>query len=321
MVLEHGRNYNHHMHEHVKSLDFKDRLLNEDEWQAKLLGQDWNIDLLAAEIHLERAKEEYEEAIDDSYYLIYLSIALVFIVLIVYVRGPNLIKAMAGALVAVSVMCLYVGIYTPMLEIHAFSEDLEIPIDLDLHDFAISFDNTVSDGIDYLNEYTGGYINLESLKTNLKESLDDQLIGTVKFEGRMYYFHQSKSITKVISILMEDKNFVVAWALLCFSVILPLLKLVLTMLITFVAPVRKWKPLLVIVKIIGKWSMADVMVVSMFLAFLSFSNLSVGIETESKVLFGLYFFLAYVIISIWSAIFIWLAIRKENNVALYELAI
>ena len=44
--------------------------------------------------------------------------------------------------------------------------------------------------------------------------------------------------------------------------------------------------------------MADVFVVGAFLAFLSFSNMSPGVEMDSKVLFGLYYFGAYVVISI-----------------------
>jgi uncharacterized paraquat-inducible protein A len=48
----------------------------------------------------------------------------------------------------------------------------------------------------------------------------------------------------------------------------------------------------------GKWSMADVFVVAVFLAFLAFSNMQVGIPTESRVLIGLYFFLGYCLLSL-----------------------
>ena len=44
--------------------------------------------------------------------------------------------------------------------------------------------------------------------------------------------------------------------------------------------------------------MADVFVASCFLAFLSFSNMNTGIETESKLLYGLYFFFSYVVLAI-----------------------
>ncbi len=63
---------------------------------------------------------------------------------------------------------------------------------------------------------------------------------------------------------------------------------------------------------IGKWSMADVFVVATFLSYLSFSNMNSGIDTEAKTLVGLYFFLAYCILSIASSQLIELAVKKEK---------
>ncbi|MCB0611508.1 MAG: paraquat-inducible protein A, partial [Lewinella sp.] len=48
----------------------------------------------------------------------------------------------------------------------------------------------------------------------------------------------------------------------------------------------------------GKWSMADVFVVAVFLAFLAFNNMQAGIETQSRILPGMYFFMAYVLIAV-----------------------
>ncbi|MEL6988227.1 MAG: paraquat-inducible protein A, partial [Bacteroidota bacterium] len=58
------------------------------------------------------------------------------------------------------------------------------------------------------------------------------------------------------------------------------------------------------VKYIGKWSMADVFVVAIFLGFLAFNNMQTGIQTRSHVLLGLYFFLTYCVVSIVSSSFI-----------------
>jgi len=63
---------------------------------------------------------------------------------------------------------------------------------------------------------------------------------------------------------------------------------------------------------IGKWSMADVFVVATFLSYLSFSNMNSGIDTEAKTLVGLYFFLAYCILSIASSPIIELAVKRER---------
>jgi uncharacterized paraquat-inducible protein A len=67
---------------------------------------------------------------------------------------------------------------------------------------------------------------------------------------------------------------------------------------------------------IGKWSMADVFVVATFLSYLSFSNMNSGIDTEAKTLVGLYFFLAYCILSIASSPIIELAIKNEREALL-----
>ena len=66
--------------------------------------------------------------------------------------------------------------------------------------------------------------------------------------------------------------------------------------------------------------MADVFVAASFLVYLSFNNMNVGVENESKPLFGIYFFMAYVIISITASIFVWLAIRRNVKIKAYELA-
>jgi len=67
---------------------------------------------------------------------------------------------------------------------------------------------------------------------------------------------------------------------------------------------------------IGKWSMADVFVVATFLSYLSFSNMNTGIDTEANTLVGLYFFLAYCILSITSSHIIELAVKKESQTLL-----
>jgi len=247
--------------------------------------------------------------------LIYISLGFFLVVFILYVRGEYFRKAMAGCLLALSICYLYVGIFTPMLEISAFSEDLTIPIELDTELVSVP----ISEGLNYASELTKEYIGLDLGTT---DPVDYSLFKKdVVFKGKTYYFHQSKSIADLIGILFKDKNYVVAWAILAFSVLLPVLKIIITLLITFIKPLRKNSGFLVFVKIIGKWSMADVFVASSFLVFLSFNNMNVGVQNDSKVLFGLYFFLAYVVISIIASIFVWFAIRRSAKIKLYELAL
>ena len=316
-IIEHGNSYKETMHEHVEVLDFNKRLLSSKEWLASGFNSDyeWDKKRTVSESLLREAESEYHLAIKESKMLIFISIGFLLIVFILYVRGDFFRKAMAGCLLALSISYLYVGIFTPMLEISAFSEDLTIPIELDTE----LVSKPISDGLNYASELTKEYIGLDLGTT---DPLDYSLFKKdVVFKGRTYYFHQSKSIADLIGILFKDKNYVVAWAILAFSVLLPVLKIIITLLITFIKPLRKNSGFLVFVKIIGKWSMADVFVAASFLVFLSFNNMNVGVQNDSKVLFGLYFFLAYVVISITASIFVWFAIRRSTKIKLYELAL
>ena len=65
---------------------------------------------------------------------------------------------------------------------------------------------------------------------------------------------------------------------------------------------------------ISKWSMADVFVVGLFLAFLSFANMSTGVDMGSDILFGLYYFAGYVVISIFIGYSLDAAIKERINI-------
>jgi uncharacterized paraquat-inducible protein A len=134
----------------------------------------------------------------------------------------------------------------------------------------------------------------------------------------MYYYYQSKSVIDLINVLFENKNYVVAVSIFCFSVLVPFIKLTLSVLLLLSRPFRDSGLVKKTVGRIGKWSMADVFVVATFLSYLSFSNMNSGIDTEANTLVGLYFFLAYCILSIASSQFIELAIKKEKELSLFR---
>ena len=89
--------------------------------------------------------------------------------------------------------------------------------------------------------------------------------------------------------------------ILLFSVLLPVSKIVLTLAVILKNSLLNNKVIHFMISKTSKWSMADVFVVAVFLAFLAFNNMQTGISTESNVLIGLYFFLGYCILSIISA--------------------
>ncbi len=143
----------------------------------------------------------------------------------------------------------------------------------------------------------------------LKQEVIDSLLSTSDyyasetygidkvFPGRTYFYYQNKGVFDIISILWDSNNYIVALCLSLFSFLIPCVKL-LSSVVLLVFPALASNRTQSVLSFISKWSMADVFVVGAFLSYLSFSNLSPGVDVEANVLFGLYFFLGYVLISI-----------------------
>ncbi|MBK8625245.1 MAG: paraquat-inducible protein A [Saprospiraceae bacterium] len=99
------------------------------------------------------------------------------------------------------------------------------------------------------------------------------LLGTnVGFE-RQYMYYQSKSILDVTQTLIKGGGLdlkIVGWMVLCFSVVFPFIKLVLSGFYLYSDRVRNNKWVQNIIFYLGKWSMADVFVVALFMAYIGF---------------------------------------------------
>lgn len=264
--------------DYVDVLNFEDRLLNIEEWIYT--GSGWDDRNLASKEKLKSSEMDYAVEKKYSYCFIAGSTAFIVIVLIIFWSGANLFKSLGLAVITIALACLIIGVITPMLEISAYSTNLTIPL---------KFSVPLIGEID----------------------IPDKV-----FEGRMYYYFQSKSVIDLIYVLLESKNYVVAVSIFGFSVIVPFIKLTLSVLLLLSRPFRESWLVKKTVGRIGKWSMADVFVVATFLSYLSFSNMNSGIDTEAKTLVGLYFFLAYCILSIASSQIIELAVKEEKELSL-----
>ncbi|MBN2682130.1 MAG: paraquat-inducible protein A [Bacteroidales bacterium] len=150
------------------------------------------------------------------------------------------------------------------------------------------------------------------------EALEFNFLGeTISFQNQ-YIYYRSKSIFDIVTILIHN-NVLVAVLIFAFSIVTPLTKLIASLLIIFSEKAGKNKILNAIVQKIGKWSMADVFVVAIFLATLGYQgiiseqmegverikHLKTTLNTEQSTLeIGFYFFLAYCMISLVSSHFI-----------------
>ena len=99
------------------------------------------------------------------------------------------------------------------------------------------------------------------------------VLGTDIGFDRQYMYYQSKSILDVTDTLIRGKGLdlkLVGIMVLCFSVIFPFIKLVLSGLYLYSSRIRENKIVQNIIFYLGKWSMADVFVVALFMAYIGF---------------------------------------------------
>ena len=113
--------------------------------------------------------------------------------------------------------------------------------------------------------------------------------------GNIELYEATQSILETIENLFKEKNYLVAWLILLFSVVVPLLKTLMLLAVILFPKFNGRSKMMKLVSAIGKWSMADVFVVSIFMAYLATaSNEAVSATLHS----GYYYFTAYCILSI-----------------------
>jgi hypothetical protein len=109
------------------------------------------------------------------------------------------------------------------------------------------------------------------------DTLDFHLIGeTISFKDQVIFF-QSKSIIDVVLLLMKTGKYdsiLVGVLILCFSIVFPIAKLLSTGLyLNGSRPWMKGKAVTYFAFHSGKWSMADVMVVAIFMSYIGFNGI------------------------------------------------
>ena len=142
------------------------------------------------------------------------------------------------------------------------------------------------------------FASLATLQTLLLGLLTPILMVTihkeVEYLGDVVLSFESKGVMGSISKLFENGDTIIALVILLFSVVIPLLKVIALLFVSLFAHNEVAHTIIKFFKLIGKWSMVDVFVVAVFLVYLTANNAEVS---RAEVEVGLYFFLAYVIVS------------------------
>jgi hypothetical protein len=142
------------------------------------------------------------------------------------------------------------------------------------------------------------------------------LLGeTVAFSDQVLYY-KSKSILEVVWLMFKQSRMdvlVVGVLVLVFSVMFPLMKQLSSLIFVFSQRMRSNRAIRFMVFKTGKWSMADVMVIAIFMSYIGFSGIiseqlnqieaiasSIEILTTNKssLLTGFFFFTAFAIFSL-----------------------
>ena len=136
----------------------------------------------------------------------------------------------------------------------------------------------------------------------IKGSITLPLVGTIDLGT------ETRSIWGTVQYLFETKNYLVASLIFIFSIMVPVIKGSLLLFVLRPGFSKAKGMIFKVIKRIGKWSMADVFVVGVFLAYLASASMQVFQATLEK---GFYFFLGYCLISLLATEFI--VLNKEKS--------
>jgi uncharacterized paraquat-inducible protein A len=143
----------------------------------------------------------------------------------------------------------------------------------------------------------------------------DMAVGLTGASFNSGILNKELSILATVTELWRDNRFFVAVLIFGFSILVPIAKTLLVIVVYFIRDTSAQQKLAKVVAVVGKWSMADVFVVAVFLAILStnhantkelhelgFFGMKIAFEvstaTMSAVGQGFYYFVGYCILSL-----------------------
>ena len=154
----------------------------------------------------------------------------------------------------------------------------------------------------------------ESGQTHNMLTMMSRMLGLDQVEGRVQAYETTRSIWGMSRELADTGNQLVAAMIVTFSVIVPSLKLLLQ-LAAFLGPGAAGRVLLRINASLSKWSMADVFVMAMLIAFMAgraSNHMGELLVMDARLEVGFWYFCAYCLFAIASgALLSWLAGRES----------
>jgi hypothetical protein len=135
-------------------------------------------------------------------------------------------------------------------------------------------------------------------------SISEQLVGQLDTSGELHAYEKTRSIAGTVQELYQAEQWLVALLIGLFSIVIPALKSLLMLTSALTQHSRNRQAVDKIKNMISKWSMADVFVVAIIVAFLA-ANATQQTEKlfslNAQFMPGFYYFLSYCILSILSS--------------------
>ena len=145
--------------------------------------------------------------------------------------------------------------------------------------------------------------------------LADRVVDGIDARGTVQAFDKTRSILETAGELRAGGHLPVAALIVLFSVVVPLFK-ALVLVGALLPPVgATWRRrLAAVANASGKWSMADVFVIAIFIAFLAGNGIRDGrglVDFEASLGIGFWYFLGYCLVSLLGTQLLVVALRRE----------
>ena len=136
---------------------------------------------------------------------------------------------------------------------------------------------------------------------SLVNNLVDMVVESLDVQGTVQAFDKTRSILATAQELQANDHLPVAILIVIFSVVVPLIKALILLAMLLPVSISLRRGLLWVSNAISKWSMADVFVIAIFIAYLAGNGIEESrglVDFEASLGVGFWYFLGYCLLSI-----------------------
>jgi len=188
-------------------------------------------------------------------------------------------KLFTFLMICIALALLYPGVIQPVMTLSGSIEKSELA--------EIGIDVMTGEGADS--------------QTRQMLSMVSSFFGFDEVEGRMEVYRTTRSIWGTVESLARTGNLPVAFLIVFFSLVIPVFKLLLQMASLVISRAEYRRPLMCLNAVLSKWSMSDVFVMGLLVAFMAGRAADQAGELlmmDARLEPGFYYFLAYSLFSI-----------------------